>query len=210
MDNVRIGEGAVVRRAIIDKNVVVAAGRAGRYRPRARRQPFHHLGPGNSGHRQGREGRRVSRVALLTREYPPAVYGGAGVHVEYLARELADLVDVAVYCFGAPGTTRSWPVPTSRGRRCAKDGKGAALRYLSADLRMAGDVSAAPTWSIATPGTPISPATWPGCSTDPARDDVAQPGAPAPMEGRAVGCRLPPVELGGTYRHREMPMPSSP
>ena len=29
------------------------------------------------------------RVALLTREYPPEVYGGAGVHVEYLARELA-------------------------------------------------------------------------------------------------------------------------
>ena len=33
-------------------------------------------------------------VALLTREYPPEVYGGAGVHVEYLARELARLVDL--------------------------------------------------------------------------------------------------------------------
>ncbi len=31
------------------------------------------------------------RVALLTREYPPEVYGGAGVHVSYLARELAQL-----------------------------------------------------------------------------------------------------------------------
>ena len=30
-------------------------------------------------------------VALLTREYPPEVYGGAGVHVEYLARELASV-----------------------------------------------------------------------------------------------------------------------
>ena len=29
------------------------------------------------------------KIALLTREYPPDVYGGAGVHVEYLARELA-------------------------------------------------------------------------------------------------------------------------
>ena len=29
------------------------------------------------------------RVAMLTREYPPEVYGGAGVHVEYLARSLA-------------------------------------------------------------------------------------------------------------------------
>ncbi len=31
------------------------------------------------------------RIALLTNEYPPHVYGGAGVHVEYLARELARL-----------------------------------------------------------------------------------------------------------------------
>jgi len=41
------------------------------------------------------------RVALLTREYPPEVYGGAGVHVTYLARELASLVDVTVHCQGA-------------------------------------------------------------------------------------------------------------
>jgi starch synthase len=41
------------------------------------------------------------RVALLTREYPPEVYGGAGVHVEYLARELAGLVDLTVHCQGA-------------------------------------------------------------------------------------------------------------
>ena len=41
------------------------------------------------------------RVALMTKEYPPEVYGGAGVHVEYLARELAHLVTVDVHCFGA-------------------------------------------------------------------------------------------------------------
>ncbi len=41
-------------------------------------------------------------VALLTREYPPDVYGGAGVHVEYLARALADLEQVAVHCWGDP------------------------------------------------------------------------------------------------------------
>ena len=39
-------------------------------------------------------------VALFTNEYPPYVYGGAGVHVEYLARELAKLVPVEVRCFG--------------------------------------------------------------------------------------------------------------
>src|SRR5262245_50005342 len=37
---------------------------------------------------------------LLTNEYPPHVYGGAGVHVEYLARELAKLIDVDVRAFG--------------------------------------------------------------------------------------------------------------
>ena len=48
-------------------------------------------------------------VALLTREYPPEVYGGAGVHVEYLARNLRPLADVHVRCFGGardePGVT---------------------------------------------------------------------------------------------------------
>ena len=45
------------------------------------------------------------KVALLTREYPPEVYGGAGVHVEYLARELAPFVDVTVHCQGKPRST---------------------------------------------------------------------------------------------------------
>ncbi len=42
----------------------------------------------------------LSRVALFTNEYPPHVYGGAGVHVEYLSRELARLVPVEIRCFG--------------------------------------------------------------------------------------------------------------
>jgi starch synthase len=85
----------------------------------------------------------VSRVALLTREYPPDVYGGAGVHVEYLARHLAELVEVSVYCFGAPregplvaGAYEPWEV-------LGRDGPGAALRAVSVDLRMAADVSGA-------------------------------------------------------------------
>src|ERR1022692_2665529 len=40
------------------------------------------------------------RVGLITREYPPEVYGGAGVHVEYLGRELAKLIEVEVHCWG--------------------------------------------------------------------------------------------------------------
>lgn len=37
---------------------------------------------------------------LYTNEYPPHTYGGAGVHVEYLSKELAKLIDVDVRCFG--------------------------------------------------------------------------------------------------------------
>jgi alpha-maltose-1-phosphate synthase len=85
----------------------------------------------------------LTRVALLTKEYPPEIYGGAGVHVEHLSRELAKLLDVGVYCFGAPrddplvaGAYEPWDA-------LAKDGKGTALRALSADLCMAFDVAAA-------------------------------------------------------------------
>ncbi|MEV5461243.1 glycogen synthase [Streptomyces cellulosae] len=73
------------------------------------------------------------RVGLLTREYPPDVYGGAGVHVEFLARELRSLVDLEVHCWGegrADGVLRhrSWS---------ALDGANDALRTFSTDLAMA-------------------------------------------------------------------------
>ncbi|GBD17132.1 Alpha-maltose-1-phosphate synthase [bacterium HR26] len=42
----------------------------------------------------------VQKVVILTNEYPPHVYGGAGVHVEYLSRALAQLIQVEVRCFG--------------------------------------------------------------------------------------------------------------
>ena len=74
------------------------------------------------------------KVALLTREYPPEVYGGAGVHVEYLARALASLVDVpvevTVHCQGAPreGAVAHQPLG---------DLRDAVLRVFSTDLSMA-------------------------------------------------------------------------
>lgn len=40
------------------------------------------------------------KTLFLTNEYPPHIYGGAGVHVEYLSRELAKLMEVDVRCFG--------------------------------------------------------------------------------------------------------------
>src|SRR5512135_2740621 len=47
----------------------------------------------------------IRKVALFTNEYPPHVYGGAGVHVEYLSRELSRLVPVEVRCFGEQDVT---------------------------------------------------------------------------------------------------------
>jgi glycogen synthase len=45
------------------------------------------------------------KTLLLTNEFPPNVYGGAGVHVEYLSRELARIIDVDVRCFGEQAVT---------------------------------------------------------------------------------------------------------
>jgi starch synthase len=42
----------------------------------------------------------VMKSLFLTNEYPPSTYGGAGVHVEYLSRELASLMEVDVRAFG--------------------------------------------------------------------------------------------------------------
>ncbi len=40
------------------------------------------------------------KTLFLTNEYPPTIYGGAGVHVDYLSRELAKLMEVEVRCYG--------------------------------------------------------------------------------------------------------------
>lgn len=73
---------------------------------------------------------------MLTREYPPGVYGGAGVHVEFLARELRTLVDVDVHCWAADGAPDDERV--TRHRPWSRlDGANDALRTLSLDLSMA-------------------------------------------------------------------------
>ncbi|MGE0219902.1 glycogen synthase [Mycolicibacterium sp.] len=71
------------------------------------------------------------RVAMMTREYPPEVYGGAGVHVTELVAQLRHLCDVDVHCMGAPrpGATVAQPDP-------ALAGANPALATLSADLAM--------------------------------------------------------------------------
>jgi starch synthase len=75
------------------------------------------------------------KAALLTREYPPDVYGGAGVHVEYLARELGRLIDVDVHAWGA---TREGAIGHEAWDALAGSAPElAALRAMSIDLTMA-------------------------------------------------------------------------
>jgi starch synthase len=71
------------------------------------------------------------RVDLLTREYPPHVYGGAGVHVAELAAVLRRSVDVRVHCFDGP---RDEPGVTGYDVPAALDGANAALATFGVDL----------------------------------------------------------------------------
>ena len=87
------------------------------------------------------------RAAILTREFPPDVYGGAGVHVDFLVRELRKLIDVDVHCMGEPreGATAH----TEKEDRLA--GANPALQVLSTDLAMTAaigdcDVAHSHTW----------------------------------------------------------------
>jgi len=77
------------------------------------------------------------RAAILTREFPPDVYGGAGVHVDFLVRELRKLIDVDVHCMGAPRAGA-----TAHSEQDPRLGDAnAALRVLSTDLSMCAGVS---------------------------------------------------------------------
>jgi starch synthase len=80
------------------------------------------------------------RVDLLTREYPPDVYGGAGVHVAELARVLKERIDLRVRCFGGPrddGVATGYPDPADLADA------NPALRTLGVDLAMAADTDGA-------------------------------------------------------------------
>jgi len=78
------------------------------------------------------------RVAMMTREYPPEVYGGAGVHVTELVAHLRRLCAVDVHCMGAPRPAAFAHQPDPR-----LHGANAALSSLSSDLVMADAASAA-------------------------------------------------------------------
>ncbi|MGB9252627.1 MAG: glycogen synthase [Mycobacterium sp.] len=72
------------------------------------------------------------RVAMMTREYPPEVYGGAGVHVTELVAQLRKLCQVDVHCQGAPRPGAFAYQPDAQLR-----GANPALSTLSTDLLMA-------------------------------------------------------------------------
>ena len=106
------------------------------------------------------------RVALLTREYPPEVYGGAGVHVEYLARELARLVDLTVHCWGADREDARRASPTGAWDALAGAAPHlAALRAMSIDLAMAAGVEGAERRPQPHLVRATSAGTWPSSST---------------------------------------------
>jgi starch synthase len=80
------------------------------------------------------------RIDLLTREYPPDVYGGAGVHVENLAAVLRSRADVRVRAFGNP---REEPGVTGYPDLPELAGANAALRTFGVDLAIAADCEGA-------------------------------------------------------------------
>jgi starch synthase len=81
------------------------------------------------------------RIALLTREFPPDVYGGAGVHVEFLARELQALADVTVHAWASAQASENAPHLQRHSADPALSDANDALRALSIDLNMAAAVS---------------------------------------------------------------------
>jgi starch synthase len=86
------------------------------------------------------------RVAMMTREYPPEVYGGAGVHVTELVAQLRTLCQVDVHCQGAPRPGAFAYQPDAQLRVA-----NPALSTLSTDLLMA---------NAAAPATVVHSHTW--------------------------------------------------
>ncbi|KAB1650164.1 glycogen synthase [Pseudoclavibacter endophyticus] len=80
------------------------------------------------------------RIDVITREYPPAVYGGAGVHVTELVKAMRRDIDVVVRCFGEPRdepSTFAYETPEPLRE------SNPALGFLGADLEIANDCGGA-------------------------------------------------------------------
>ena len=80
------------------------------------------------------------RIDLITKEYPPAIYGGAGVHVAELVQVLRKNIEVQVRCFGAD---RDEVDTKAYGHASTFDDANPALQTIATDLEMVSDVAGA-------------------------------------------------------------------
>ena len=80
------------------------------------------------------------RIDLITKEYPPHIYGGAGVHVAELVKVLRKHIDVQVRCFGDDRNETDTFAYKHSGNF---DGANGALQTMSVDLNMVGDIAGA-------------------------------------------------------------------
>ncbi len=88
------------------------------------------------------------RAGIFSKEYPPEIYGGAGVHVAELTRFMREIIDVSVHCMGSERDEKDVFV---HGVDPALKDANAALQTLSTGLRMANaasdiDVAHSHTW----------------------------------------------------------------
>lgn len=74
------------------------------------------------------------RISIVTKEWPPDIYGGAGVHVEHLVHELRKLAEVDVHAFGEPKPgAKTYQIPTEL------DSANGAIQSIGVNLSMLGD-----------------------------------------------------------------------
>ena len=78
------------------------------------------------------------RIDLITKEYPPFIYGGAGVHVAELVRVLRSQIDVKVRCFGE---VRDETDTYAYRHQANFDSANAAVQTLATDLNMVEDIA---------------------------------------------------------------------
>ena len=158
------------------------------------------------------------KVDILTREYPPHVYGGAGVHAEELSKVLAERIDVTVRAFDGKRTEADIPaIPNAANAKGSLKVVGydtpseladanPALKTFGVDLQIANDVDAdiihAHTWYRL-----AWPATWAKMPARYARwSSTATPLEPVPpMEARTARRRLQPELLAekDAYEHAD-------
>ena len=207
-----IGRSAVVRRAILDKNVTVAPGRADRRRPRGRPRALHRLGERHRGHPQGRAGGGADDARRTAHPRVPAGRLRRRRRARGVPRPRARR---------ARGRHRpQWGARRRRGRPAAVVGHEAwdALAARRRTSRRCGRSPSTSPWPPAVEGADVvhSPhlvreprrPSRQAALRHPARRDRAQPRAAAAVEGRAARRRLRAVDRSASARRSRTPTPS--